>query len=786
MLIEKCQRYLMRIARMQRNELLDRGRQAVGKRSDALLRLIGHDFSKDVLGPKPANPGRFVFQPGSIDLVIKLMRERLPGRAEEIVQEANHALQHRFNLLGFEGLQCGMPSGKIDWHWDAVHQKRSPRQASYRIRYLDFDECGDSKVIWELNRHQHFVTLAKAYRLTQDRRYLEEILVQKADWEEQNPYPIGINWASSLEVGFRTLSWLWTCYLLQGVRGFPARERWLPGFAVHGRHIERYLSTYFSPNTHLLGEGVALFFLGVLCPELRSAERWKNLGWRIVLEESARQVHSDGLYFEQSTHYHVYALDFVLHAAILAKMNDMQAPQRFEETIGKMLDALCLLARDGPPPQFGDDDGGRLFDPRRNRSEHLLDPLCTGAALFHRSEFKSVAHMLCEETLWLLGEQGVATWDDLEEPDVSHESAALAASGYYFLSATNSQLIVDGGPLGAQGAGHGHADALAIWLHGNGHTLLTDAGTFEYVGRDRDVFRSTAMHNTLQVDGMSQAETMGEFSWGRLTQSKVDNWTNGRSFDLLVASHDGYCRLRQPVIHRRWVLSLKNGMYFVRDVVEGSGVHRVDISWHLGPELELLKSGKFRLKGSVYGLALAGAEDPAWRIALEPRTYSPAYGRKTSGTALRFSAEVSLPTEFSVLLIASENVERVGGVLKRNELSSTTSRANYEYSSQDSIWSFEFDDTGSAWRSGAISSDARLVCREVQSRSSEEKLILCNGSYVTVDGGEAIHCTRNVEWAESHLSKGIQKVFSSDPSSIIIDDVFKSRSEATGALVRKT
>ena len=53
---------------------------------------------------------------------------------------------------------------QIDWHCDRVHGKCAPRKPWFRVKYLDFAEVGDSKVTWELNRHQHLVTLAKAYR----------------------------------------------------------------------------------------------------------------------------------------------------------------------------------------------------------------------------------------------------------------------------------------------------------------------------------------------------------------------------------------------------------------------------------------------------------------------------------------------------------------------------------------------------------------------------------------------------------------------------------------------
>src|SRR5207237_10703777 len=124
-----------------------------------------------------------------------------------------------------------------------------------------------------------------------------------------------------------------------------------------------------------------------------------------------RQVLSDGLHFEQSTYYHVYALDLFLHAAVLASLNNVPIPPEFDRTLEKMLDALCLLGRAGMPPRLGDDEGGRLFDQGRKRGEHLLDPLATGAVLFGRGDFKSVAGELREETLWLLCEHGICVFD---------------------------------------------------------------------------------------------------------------------------------------------------------------------------------------------------------------------------------------------------------------------------------------------------------------------------------------------------------------------------------------
>ena len=311
---------LGRLVSMDRDELVDRLRQYLLARADALRAGSGHDFASDPqIGP--AGPkGRFFFSPSDVPSLCTLLKQLFRAQADGIVLRAEKICRHQFDLLGYENLYFG---AEIDWHSDVLAGKRAPRKPWFRVRYLDFEEVGDSKVIWELNRHQHFVTLAKAHWLTGDDKFAREILVQWTQWHKANPYPIGINWASSLEVAFRSLSWIWTFFLLQECQLFTTavQKQWQNALSLNGRHIEAYLSTYFSPNTHLLGEALVLFFLGTLFPSLRSATRWRRRGWEILEREAAKQVREDGFYFEQSTYYHVYALDMFLHARILAGLN---------------------------------------------------------------------------------------------------------------------------------------------------------------------------------------------------------------------------------------------------------------------------------------------------------------------------------------------------------------------------------------------------------------------------------------------------------------------------------
>lgn len=482
------------------------------------------------------------------------------------LDQAAKICKHRFDLLGYKDLDFGT---SVDWHLDPVHGKRAPRKPWYRIPFLDFDQIGDHKIIWELNRHQHLVTLAQA-------GFRDEILAQWSHWQSENPYPIGINWASTLEVAFRALSWLWVRHFIGDFH-----DDLLPALHLHGWYIERFLSTYYSPNTHLLGEGVALFAIGLLCPQIAEAPRWQARGWSIVLKQAETQVRPDGFHFEQSVYYHIYALDFFRFARDLAARNGLAIPQSFDDIIAKMTEALAAISQAGRPPNFGDDDGGRVL----GSPVRLLAP-----------------------------------------------SPAQPVGGIYSMTERHAQLFIDAGPQGAFAAGHGHADALSIQLVTAGRPVLVDPGTFCYVCPERDRFRSTAAHNTLQVDGRDQAQPHGPFGWTGMPVTTVDRWQSGDTFDLFAGHHTGY----HPVIHHRSVFGLKSKFWLVRDLVTGPLHHQLEVNWHILDERDI---------------AILPPAGHKWSRSIERWDWSPVYGKKEPAFVLRFSKETALPAEFAVLLV---------------------------------------------------------------------------------------------------------------------------------------
>lgn len=760
------------------DELRERLRQQLMAREDLWRYRLGAGFTAKTHTRGVDEQPRFFFASDQVPRLCSLLRERLPAQAEQIVRRAERICQHRFDLLGYEELDYG---NEIDWHLDRVHDKRAPRKPWFKVRYLDFAEVGDSKVTWELNRHQHFVTLAKAYRLSGEEKFAFELFRQWEHWHRENPHPIGINWASSLEVAFRSLSWIWTYFLLSDSPAMPARFRsqWLQALGLSARHIENHLSTYFSPNTHLLGEGAALFFIGTLCPELQAAPRWRKRGWEIVQREANRQVRADGLHFEQSTYYHVYALDFFLHSLVLASLNQIPVAPEFEKVVEKMLEVLCVLGRSGPVPSLGDDDGGRLFDASRNRAGHLLDPLATGAVWFGRGDFKLVSAGLREETLWLLGEQAVGEFDRLGEVKPVQESITLQDSGLYVMTAGERQLVIDAGPQGAHTAGHGHADALSVVANFTGRPLLIDSGTFEYVGKDseRDRFRATQAHNTMAVDGRSQAEPNGPFAWRQLPRATAETWINGTAFDLFVGSHDGYARLPNRVLHRRWVFSLKSRFWLIRDLALGTGKHQLDLYWHLDPKLSAhgsLANVFFDQDGRT-GFYVIPAEEEGWSREVLQDQWSPAYGRKEPCNVVHFTAAVNLPAEFLTLLMPVVGTSPDAGKLARLPDAVGVSAFRYAIGEEEHRLYFGEDKD---WKFGDWHSDARFLY--IFADGSDFTLICCQFTSLQWRGQSLISSPRSVAQCEIIKRKGRTEILCPEPGAILNRQVLESLLSALG------
>jgi hypothetical protein len=600
-----------------------------------------------------------------------LLAEHLPGTRNQAIAAAEAICQGRFDLLGYRSLSFGDP---VDWHLDPVSGRRAPLVHWSRLDPLDPAEVGDSKVVWELNRHQWMVSLGQAYRLTEDERYAETFVKYLRDWMQTNPPGMGINWASSLEVALRLISWCWALFLFKRSKALSP-ELFLclgEGIGTHASHVEKYLSYYFAPNTHLTGEALGLFYAGVVFPELRPDGRWRELGARILVDQLQRQVLPDGVYFEQSTCYQRYTVEIYLHFLILAACNDIAVPTTVQERVQRLLDfLLAIRLPDGALPQIGDADGGWLLPLTPRAADDARNVFAIGAALFGRSDYAWAAGGLAPETIWLLGPTGVKASAALcPAPPETAPSRLFSCGGYAVMRSgwepDAHQLIFDVGPLGCPlSGGHGHADLLSIQCSAFGEPYLVDAGTYGYTEDQtwRNFFRSTAAHSTIRVDGIEQATPAGPFKWQSRPCARLRRWLSTEALDSADAEHDAYRTLPDPVVHRRRVLFVKPRYWVVVDDLDGAADHGAEVRFQFAPlAVRMDPPGWVRALGRQgQGLLIrAFATVPLTTTLHEGQLApiqgwcSPDYGRRQPAPVLIYSTVTRLPLRIMTLLLPTE------------------------------------------------------------------------------------------------------------------------------------
>lgn len=598
-----------------------------------------------------------------------VLENRMPEERTQLLAAADAICNGRFDLLGYRQLSFGDP---IDWHLDPVAGRRSPLMHWSHIDPLDTETVGDHKVIWELNRHQWAVTLGQAYRYTDDERYADKFAAYIKEWMQANPPGIGINWASSLEVAYRLIAWSWTLFLLRGSKALTAAlyVEMLEWISRQARHVERYLSYYFSPNTHLTGEALGLFYIGVLFPELKGAERWRKLGRRILLEQLERQVMEDGVYFEQTTCYQRYTVEIYLHFLMLASRHGIAVPAEAGERVQKMLDFLLAVSSpDGSLPQIGDADGGTLLPLLRRKPCDYRGVFGIAAVFFGRSDYAWAAGAAVPEVIWMFGIEGLKIFDSLpSDPPVSATPSRLFPHGGYAVMRSGwdrcaHRLIFDVGPHGCPvSGGHGHADMLSVQCSLFGEPYLLDSGTGVYTGdpQSRDYFRSTAAHNTITVDGLGQASPAGPFKWERRSRARLRRWISNESMDFADADHDAYHRLPDPVTHRRRVLFVKQRYYVIVDDLAGKSEHRIDLRFQFAPMEVTLNPDSWVLAADSTGREcrmLVSATAPLQTELVHGRTeplqgwVSPDYGQREPAPMLVCSTVAQLPLRIVTLVL---------------------------------------------------------------------------------------------------------------------------------------
>jgi hypothetical protein len=585
------------------------------------------------------------------------LAEEVPEVAAGVLRTANAAVAGRVELFGhIEATVCD-PS---DWHRCPMTGRVWPRRPWREIDTMPGNPVGDVKFVWELNRHAHFLALGQAAALTGEQRFGDALAAQMRGWLAQNPPGVGVHWCDSLEVAIRALAWLWATRLAIDLPGFGS-EAEIDAARLLGcsaRRLWRFLSTYSSPNTHLLGEALALWTIAVACPWFPEARRWRRRGWALLTSAICTQIRPDGGHVEQSASYHRYALEMALLAVTLARRAGEIVPEEVSDRVAAAVAfAGELTGPDGLLPPIGDCDGGATL-PLMHRDPHDARGWLAVAGALGMTQ--DPAELPSAEIIWLVGTCSAAKRKP--GPPTAVTTRIFAETGLVVMKATDRCLVFDAGPHGFGRAGHGHADALGIELSLGEERVLLDPGTFQYGAPApwRDAFRSAAAHNTILIDGIEPATPEGPFGWARRVEGRLeDGMRNGA---WVVGWHDGYQSLGDPVTVERRVAFCQGEYWVIDDYVVGRDRHTADLLFHLDPGagIERGASGKVRVRtagGRVLWLISIGS-DEIDVVTGQPEApwgwVSPRYGERIAAPVVRFRHRRVAPFRCRTLLLPAD------------------------------------------------------------------------------------------------------------------------------------
>src|SRR5829696_3202673 len=508
---------------------------------------------------------------------------------------------------------------QIDWSRDPLGGDRSsgrPRAGR-----------GDLKPVWELHRHQHLVPLAAAAVVTGREDWAKLCFTQLESWIASNPPRRGPGWTSGYETSHRLVSWAWAVPLISDRAPAAVLTRITDSYIEQAAFVARSPSRFSSANNHRLMELLGLL-TGLALTEEQAG--WQGL-WAELEQESFAQTYPDGGSREQASGYFLYVLEILGLAGFVSRSVGLPTG-----TVGTTHDSMlawheAIADAEGEPPRIGDDAEDRPLRLPYFSRRH-------GALVAARA--KAV----------ISGGSPLAAG---EAPGGKPTSKALGESGYVVFHTTVDELpvrvVFDVGELGFGSlAAHGHADALSVLLDVNGRPLLRDSGTGSYaVEAGRQEFRSTAAHNTVEVDGLDQAEQRGPHIWGRRYTTKLEAVSLGSPLEYARASHDGYRRLPSSALHTRSVTLLPPNFLVVLDRVRGSRPVRASLLWNLMPGQDAgeLLEGRGGLVVAAKPFAQASREEGRFSERYSWQERAPRLRWAANGDEVVFATVVSLRSD---------------------------------------------------------------------------------------------------------------------------------------------
>ncbi len=564
------------------------------------------------------------------------LKEILGEDSEALVAEADAVLDGRYRLFGQPEIALGNPP---NWGTFALTPSSGERAVVGLERHwteYNLNELPqDVKLLWENSRFGWAYSLARAYALTGDARYVEGFFALLRSWREANPPNKGLNWHSGQEIAIRLLALVFSFFAFNQAlrdRGGDLEEL-ATMIAVHADRIPAtLLYARAQDNNHLLIEALALYTAGVLFPEFKDAGKWKRLGRQCIVQALEGQVFQDGGYIQNSMNYHRLALQAGIWAVRLAELEGDPLPEISVDAVRRMTNWLAAVVdpTTGNAPNWGPNDGALLLplsvcpfgDFRPTLQAAALTVL--GEPIFSPGKWDELALWLGVEDARddkssVTGDTSIDDSKQRREIFHQHKDAEDQAimlpddfrqSGIYIMRGRESWGMVRTAQFHSR---PGHSDQLHFDLWWRGMNLARDPGTYLYNADHpwNNAFSGAWCHNTALIDECDPMLQAGRFLWLRWSKARLlGRWRSPDGcLEILSALHQ--YRSREHTVHQRTILRVEDRLWMVVDDILGVGEAEVRIGWNL-PDIpfEMDEHGlRANLQGSKVSIYSEGIQD---------------------------------------------------------------------------------------------------------------------------------------------------------------------------------
>lgn len=469
------------------------------------------------------------------------------------LSKANYALEYRFYVNGqLEDAETGMPysigkKGELNW-------ANNPKGTS--------DEYQK-----QLHRHQWFIPQAKVYRTTRDEKYINSWIEVYGDWITQNPQPakdkIGEGPWWQLQVSSRLTDQVQLLEYYKVSNNFT--PEWLTIFLASFAEQADFLqdNEYKSGGNILISQANALVTVGMLMPEFKNANGWKQKGYQILDTEVA-QFMADGWHQEFSLHYHLGTVDSFYEVIKLANANNETT--NYKEPLRKATEVLMHFVY----PNYFTKGTSAASEEKLDQIVPMFNDSWNKTRSVIQKNFKRYAEMF-PDNKELASMAAAGNSNTIPEHHPDNEIKVFENAGFYIMrngwAPESTVMIFSNNKFNEKSNtfasySHNQPDNGTFELYINKRNFFPDSGVCAYEGdgeiqATRNKFRKTINHNTLTLGDNDYTDASGE--------AKPLLVKNNGTYETLVFQNQGYSKLT----HRRAVFYV-NKQFFVL-VDEGIG-----------------------------------------------------------------------------------------------------------------------------------------------------------------------------------------------------------------------